>query len=105
MKNVEITSGIVRTTYDYHPIEYVLNFKFQGEDVLAKLTTTNLSNFIYGTELEPYYVQTPSDLLSSFENEFNNDEFCEKVCDYCKNLWENFCQKTQIKPIYDYLGE
>ena len=81
------------------PISYELTFKFYGTDVIAYITTEELQNE------EPYVefavIETDGELLESFEQVFENNEFRDKVCKVCEDCWNNWLDSDN----YNYKGE
>ena len=81
-----------------YPISYELTFKFYGTDIIAYVTTDELccdSEYV-----EFAAVETTGDLLASFEQMFENNEFKDKVEAVCKECWENSLNSND----YDYKG-
>ena len=81
------------------PISYELTFKFYGTDVTAYITTEELQNE------EPYVhfavIETYGELLESFEQVFENNEFRDKICKVCEDCWNDWLDSTD----YNYKGE
>lgn len=81
------------------PISYELIFKFYGTDVTAYITTEELQNE------EPYVeftvIETNEELLESFEEAFEENEFRDKVCKVCEDCWNDWLDSTD----YNYKGE
>ena len=81
------------------PISYELTFKFYGTDVTAYITTEELQN------KEPYVefaaIETDGELLESFEQVFENNEFKDKVCKVCEDCWNDWLDSDN----YNYKGE
>ena len=69
------------------PISYELTFKFYGTDVTACITTEELQNGEHYVRFA--IVETDGELLESFEEVFEDNEFRDKVCKVCENCWNN----------------
>jgi hypothetical protein len=80
------------------PIAYELAFKFYGTDVTAYVTTRELQK--ESAYVEFSRVETDGDLLSSFEELFEDNEFKSKVENICKDCWEDNLNSGD----YDYKG-
>ena len=81
------------------PISYELTFKFYGTDVIAYITNEELQNG--GPYVEFVSIETNEELLDSFEQVFENNEFRDKVCKVCENCWNDYLDSTN----YNYKGE
>ena len=81
-----------------YPIAYELAFKFYGTDVTAYIKAEELQNDAEGAFVS---VETNGELLSSFEEVFeDNDFFKNKVRKVCENCWEDELDSND----YDYQG-
>ena len=81
------------------PISYELTFKFYGTDVTAYITTEELQNeepYVHFADIETY-----GELLESFEQVFENNEFRDKICKVCEDCWNDWLDSTD----YNYKGE
>ena len=81
------------------PISYELTFKFYGTDVIAYITNEELQNG--GPYVEFVSIETNEELLDSFEQVFENNEFRDRVCKVCENCWNDYLDSTN----YNYKGE
>ena len=81
------------------PISYELTFKFYGTDVIAYITIEELQNG--GPYVEFVSIETNEELLDSFEQVFENNEFRDRVCKVCENCWNDYLDSTN----YNYKGE
>ena len=98
-----INCELIHWDYDENgkqfPISYGLTFTFYGTDVTAYITTKELQS------KEPYVefavIETDRELLESFEQVFENNEFLYKVCKVCEDCWNNCLDNTD----YNYKGE
>ena len=81
------------------PISYELTFTFYGTYVTACITTEELQN--EGHYIHFAIVETDGELLESFEEVFEDNEFRDKVCKVCENCWNN-CLDSNY---YNYKGE
>lgn len=80
------------------PVSYELAFKFYGTDIIAYVTADELrcdSKYVEFASIE-----TNGDLLASFEQLFENNEFKDKVETVCKKCWDNSLNSNG----YDYKG-
>ena len=69
------------------PISYELTFRFYDTDVIAYITTEELQNG--GPYVHFAIIETNGELLESFEEVFEDNEFRDKVCKVCENCWNN----------------
>ena len=81
------------------PISYELTFKFYGTDVTAYITSEELQN--KGSYIKFASIETNEELLDSFEQVFENNEFRDKVCKVCENCWNDCLDSNN----YNYKGE
>ena len=81
------------------PISYKLTFKFYDTDVTAYITTKELQS--KGPYVEFVVIETNGELLESFEEVFENNEFRDKVCKVCEDCWNDWLDSTD----YNYKGE
>lgn len=80
------------------PISYELTFRFYDTDVIAYITTEELQNG--GLYVHFAIIETNGELLESFEEVFENNEFRDKVCKVCENCWNDCLDSNN----YDYKG-
>lgn len=81
------------------PISYELTFKFYGTDVTACITAEELQNGEHYVRFA--IVETDGELLESFEEVFEDNEFRDKVCKVCENCWNNSLDSNT----YNFKGE
>ena len=81
------------------PISYGLTFEFYGTDVTAYVTTEELQNG--GPYVKFVTIETDGELLDSFEQVFENNEFRDKVCKVCEDCWNDYLDSNS----YNYKGE
>lgn len=86
-----INCELIHWDYDENgqkfPISYELTFTFYGTDVTACITTEELQNGEHYVRFA--IVETDGELLESFEEVFEDNEFRDKVCKVCEDCWNN----------------
>ena len=86
-----INCELIHWAYDENgrkfPISYELTFTFYGTDVTACITTEELQNGEHYVRFA--IVETDGELLESFEEVFEDNEFRDKVCKVCEDCWNN----------------
>ena len=80
------------------PILYRLTFKFYGIDAIAYVTTKELQNG--GPYVHFDIIDINGELLESFEQVFENNEFKDKVCKVCEDCWNDWLDSDN----YNYKG-
>ena len=98
-----INCELIHWDYDENgqkfPISYELTFTFYGTDVTACITTEELQNGEHYVRFA--IVETDGELLESFEEVFEDNEFRDKVCKVCEDCWNNSLDSNT----YNFKGE
>lgn len=84
----------------YIPKSYQLWFRYHDTDITAAFTINDLRKAKDGNILDSSYSETEGDLLTSFEEQLEEDEVIDSILECIEHLWN----KTFTNNKYDYLG-